>query len=169
VTAYEQIEVDAVFDLGGHHFSAEEIKRFAAAYDPQRFHTSEEEAAKTHFGALCASGWHTAAVMMRLLTRHFATEVEKAADRGETAPHLGPSPGVDKLKWLKPVYAGDDIAFSGRIVAKRLSRSRPGWGLVSIESVGVNPKGEPVFSCIGHVFVAMRGGEEDAGTSDAPA
>jgi acyl dehydratase len=161
VTAYEQIEVDAVFDLGSHHFSAEEIKRFAAAYDPQRFHTSEDEAARTHFGALCASGWHTAAVMMRLLTKHFATEVERARDRGEKVQHLGPSPGVDKLKWLKPVYAGDDIAFSGHIVAKRQSRSRPGWGLLSIETVGVNRQGEPVFTCVGHVFAAMNDRETD--------
>jgi acyl dehydratase len=162
MTVYERFVIGDTFDLGSHHFGAEEIKRFASAYDPQPFHTDEEAAAKTHFGGLCASGWHTAAVMMRLLTKHFAAEIEHARDRGETAPQFGLSPGVDELKWLKPVYAGDDISFSGRIVAKRESGSRPGWGLVSIETVGVNKKGEPVFSCIGHVFAAMTAGGADS-------
>jgi acyl dehydratase len=164
MTAYEQIVIGEIFDLGSHQFSAEEIKRFAGLYDPQRFHTDEAEAAKTHFGALCASGWHTAAVTMQLLTRHFAGEIERARDRGEPAPQFGPSPGVDDLKWLKPVYAGDDIAFSGCIVAKRVSSSRPGWGLVSIETTGVNRTGEPVFSCVGHVFAALIEPHETAGS-----
>jgi acyl dehydratase len=163
MTAYERITIGDTFDLGSHHFGAEEIKRFAGAYDPQRFHTDEAEAAKTHFGALCASGWHTAAVMMRLFVKYFASEIERANARGENALQLGPSPGVDELKWLKPVYAGDDIAFSGRIVAKRKSGSRPGWGLVSIETVGVNRKGDPVFSCISHVFAAIDAHDRGAG------
>jgi acyl dehydratase len=56
---------------------------------------------------------------------------------------------------MKPVYAGDEISFSGKIVAKRESNSRPGWGIVSIETTGLNQKGEPVFSYTGHVFAAM--------------
>ena len=81
-------------------------------------------------------------------------EVPPQAARGEPAPTLGPSLGVDSLRWLKPVYAGDEIVFSGRIVAKRESTSQPRWGIVSIESTGVNQRGETVFSCIGHFFVA---------------
>jgi acyl dehydratase len=155
MTAYERITIGDSFDFGAHHFTAEEIKRFAVAYDPQPFHTDEAAAAKSHFGALCASGWHTSAAMMRLFVKYFASEIERARARGEPAPQLGPSPGFDGLKWMKPVYAGDDISFSGKIVAKRESNSRPGWGIVSIEMIGVNQKGEPVFAYTGHVFAAI--------------
>jgi acyl dehydratase len=155
MSAYERIAIGDSVAFGAHRFTAEEIKRFANTYDPQPFHTDEAAAAKSHFGALCASGWHTSAVMMRLFVRHFAGEIERAKARGETAPQLGPSPGFDDLKWLKPVYAGDEIAFSGVIVAKRESRSRPGWGIVSIEMTGINQKGEPVFAYTGHVFAAI--------------
>jgi acyl dehydratase len=154
MTGYERIVVGETFECGVHRFTAEEIKRFAVAYDPQRFHTDEAAAAETHFGALCASGWHTAAAMMRQLVGHFSAEIEAARSRGEPAPNLGPSLGFDALKWLKPIYVGDEIAFSGRIVAKRASGSRPGWGIVSIESTGVNQRGDTVFSCIGHILVA---------------
>jgi acyl dehydratase len=154
MTGYERIVVGEAFDCGVHVFTAEEIKRFAAAYDPQRFHTDEAAGAETHFGALCASGWHTAAAMMRQFVGFFYAEIEAARARGEPATNLGPSLGVDALSWLKPVYAGDEIAFSGRIVAKRESSSRPGWGIVSVESTGVNQRGETVFSCVGHILVA---------------
>lgn len=154
MTAYEQIIVGDSFECGVHRFTAEEIKRFAGAYDPQPFHTDEAEAAKSHFGGLCASGWHTAAIMMRLFVDHFGREIERAKARGEPAPYLGPSLGFDDLKWLKPVHAGDEIAFSGRIAAKRESASRLGWGIVSIESTGVNQRGETAFVCTGHILVA---------------
>jgi len=152
---YEEIVVGDTFALGSHRFTAEEIKRFAGAYDPQGFHTDEDAAAATHFGALCASGWHTASVMMRLQVAYFRKRAEAAAARGAPTAQLGPSPGFDDLKWLKPVYAGDTIAFAGRVVAKRASQSRPGWGIVSIATTGTKASGEPAFTITGHVFVAM--------------
>jgi acyl dehydratase len=158
VSAFETIAVGDSHEFGAHLFTAEEIKRFAAAYDPQLFHMDEAEAAKTHFGALCASGWHTASVMMRLFVDHFAGHVERARARGETAPRFGPSPGFDDLKWLKPVYAGDRIAFTGRVAAKRPSRSRPGWGNVTMQTTGVNQRGEPVFVFTGHIFAETSEG-----------
>jgi acyl dehydratase len=157
MTSYERMVVGESFACGSHLFTAEEIKRFAAAYDPQPFHIDEAAAAGTHFGALCASGWHTAAAMMRHFVDHLSGEIEAARARGEPAPNLGPSLGFDALKWLKPVYAGDEVAFSGRIVAKRESASRPSWGIVSIESTGVNQRGETVFACTGHILVAKAG------------
>jgi acyl dehydratase len=69
---------------------------------------------------------------------------------------LGPSPGFDDLKWLRAVYPGDTVTFTGRVVAKRLSESKPGWGLVTVETTGINQKGERVFIVTGHVF-ALRG------------
>lgn len=151
---YERVVVDQIFDCGVHLFTAEEIKRFAKAYDPQPFHTDAAAAAETHFGGLCASGWHTAAAMMRHFVDHVSGEIEAARERGDPAPNLGPALGVDALKWLKPVYAGDEIRFAARIAAKRDSGSRPGWGIVSVELTGVNRRGERVFSCVGHILVA---------------
>ena len=142
-------------DFGRHTFSAEEIKRFALAYDPQPFHLDEEAAKDSLFGALCASGWHTASLMMQHLVGAFRREAERAAMAGRTVPRFGPSPGFDNLKWLKPVYAGDTISFSGNVVAKRLTRSRPGWGIVSTEATGTNQNGEMVFTVTTHVFVRM--------------
>ena len=152
---FDEIAIGDAFDLGTHRFTAEEIKRFAGAYDPQPFHLDEADAAASPFGALCASGWHTAAVMMRLQVAYFRRHAEQAAARGNPPPPLGPSPGFDDLKWLKPVFAGDTIAFASRIVGKRAARSRPGWGIVSIETTGTKLSGEPAFQITGHVFMAM--------------
>jgi acyl dehydratase len=158
VTAYERIAVGDVHDYGSHTFTAEEIKRFARAYDPQAFHVDEAAGAASHFAGLAASGWHTAAVMMKLRVAYFVKEAERAAGRGETYPRFGPSPGFDDLKWLKPVVAGDTIAFADKVIAKRESKTRPGWGIVSLATTGVNQRGEPVFSVIGHVFAAISDG-----------
>jgi acyl dehydratase len=155
VTAYERIAVGDVHDYGSHTFTAEEIKRFARAYDPQAFHVDEAAGAASHFAGLAASGWHTAAVMMKLRVAYFVKEAERAAGRGETYPRFGPSPGFDDLKWKKPVNAGDTITFSDKVIARRASKSRPGWSIVTFEAVGVNQRGETVFSMTGHVFAAI--------------
>jgi acyl dehydratase len=152
-TAFERILVGQARTLGSHTFTAEEIKRFAAAYDPQRFHMDEEEAKASTFGALAASGWHTASAMMRLLVASFAGEAEAARARNEAPLRYGPSPGFDNLKWLRPVYAGDTITYAATVAAKRPSRSRPGWGIVTSDVTGTNQKGEPVFAVTTQVFV----------------
>ena len=159
MSAYEQIVVGEVHQYGSHTFTAEEIMRFAAAYDPQTFHADEAAARDSHFGSLIASGWHTASAMMRLFVDHFAREGERATSRGEVSPRFGPSPGFDDLQWLKPVYAGDTIAFTGTIRAKRESRSRPGWGIVTMETTGVNQRGEKVFVVTGHIFAVRTNPE----------
>ncbi|HET7717441.1 MAG TPA: MaoC family dehydratase [Bauldia sp.] len=151
---YEEVIVGSEHPFGTHRFTAEEVRRFALAYDPQPFHLDEEAAKASPFGAICASGWHTASVMMGLLVRYMARTGEHARTEGRRAAHLGPSPGFDDLKWLRAVYPGDTVTFTGRIVAKRESASRPGWGLVTMETTGVNQKGERVFVVTGHIFVA---------------
>ena len=157
---FEDIAIGDTVELGSHLFTAQEIKRFAAAYDPQPFHTDEAAATESHFGRLCASGWHTLAVWMKLNVR----QMQRLA--GERAgPRLGPSPGFDELKWLKPVYAGDTISFRTEVVSARPSRSRPGWGLVSIRNSGRNQNGEEVISFVGHVFVLRREGGAPSGAS----
>ena len=153
---YEDFVIGSTHPFGAHRFTAGEIRRFALAYDPQPFHLDEAAAKASPFGAIAASGWHTASVMMGLLTRYFARAAERARLEGRAVAPLGPSPGFDDLKWLRAVYPGDTIDFTGRVVSKRDSASKPAWGLVTVETTGVNQKGETVFVVTGHVFVAKQ-------------
>jgi acyl dehydratase len=155
---WEDIAVGERAALGRHTFMAEDIKSFARRFDPQPFHIDEAAAARSHFGALCASGWHTASMWMRLMVEHQNREDAAARARGEAVAALGPSPGFRELKWLKPVYAGDTIDYSTEVVDKRESRSRPRWGLMSIRNGGTNQNGEPVISFVSVAFVERRGG-----------
>ncbi|MEO9527043.1 MaoC family dehydratase [Roseibium sp.] len=153
---FDDIEVGDTLDLGAHTFTREEIIRFAEKYDPQAFHLSEEGAARTHFGRLCASGWHTAAVFMKLWVAACKTldDAERAA--GRTPARLGPSPGFEDLKWIKPVYAGDTLRYRHVVTGKTESRSRPEWGLVHFDMSAVNQDGRLAFSFKGTVFVERR-------------
>ena len=153
---FEDIAIGERADLGSHTFTADDIKTFARRYDPQPFHLDEAAAARSHFGALCASGWHTAATWMRLMVEHQVREDAARRARGEAVATLGPSPGFRELKWLKPVYAGDTVKYSTEIIDKRASGSRPGWGIMSIHNTGVNQNGEPVISFISVAFVQSR-------------
>jgi acyl dehydratase len=153
---FEDIPVGERLMLGSHHFTAEEIKRFAAAYDPQFFHLDEAAAANSFLGGLCASGWHTLAIFMRLNVRELQRLDRDLEAQGSPVAKLGPSPGFEDLKWLKPVYVGDTISFECEVTAKKPSRSRPEWGLVSMLNSGRNQHGEAVLSFLGHVFVERR-------------
>ncbi len=153
---FEEIVVGEVAELGAHTFTAEEIKRFASAFDPQPFHMDEAAAEASHFGKLCASGWHTLAIWMRLNVRHMQQVARERAASGLAPARSGPSPGFNDLKWLKPVYVGDRISFSTEVLAKRASRSRPGWGLLTLRSVGRNQMGEDVISFVAHVFIEAQ-------------
>ena len=153
---FEDMRVGERTELGWHTFSADEIKAFARRFDPQRFHVDEEAAARSHFGALCASGWHSAATWMRLMVEHQVREDAAQRARGEAVAALGPSPGFRDLKWLRPVYAGDTISYTTEVVEKRASNSRPGWGLMWIRNAGMNQKGEPVISFVSVAFVQRR-------------
>jgi acyl dehydratase len=155
---FEDIAVGERIEIGRHSFTAESIKAFARVYDPQPFHVDEEAAARSHFGALVASGWQTAAVWMRLMVEHHRRESDEMRARGEAVAELGPSPGFRELKWLRPVYVGDTITYSTEIIEARASKSRPGWGLMRIRNSGVNQKGEPVISFISTAFVQRRNG-----------
>lgn len=162
---FEDLVVGERREMGAHTFAAEEIKRFAGAFDPQVFHTDEDAAAKSHFGALCASGWHTLAIWMRLNVRAMQEQMRELHAAGAPVAKVGPSPGFEALKWLKPVYAGDTISFETEITGKRESRSRPGWGLVTMRNVGRNQSGEDAISFVAHVFVERR----DRNTADGAA
>jgi acyl dehydratase len=153
---FEDIRVGEKVEIGCHAFTADSIKSFAARFDPQPFHLDEAAAARSHFGQLCASGWHTACVWMRLLIEQRRREDDAMRARGEPVAALGVSPGFRELQWLKPVYAGDTIAYATEVIETRPLTSRPGWGLVWSRNTGINQRGEPVISFIGGVFVECR-------------
>ena len=152
----DDIQIGAKAELGRHTFAAQEIKTFAARFDPQPFHVDEEAAARSHFGGLVASGWHTAAMCMRFIVEQKRREHEAQLARGEPSAKIGVSPGFRDLKWLKPVRAGDTITYASEILETRPLASRPGWGLLVSRNTGTNQAGELVFSFIGSVFVQRR-------------
>jgi acyl dehydratase len=153
---FEDAEIGAQREFGSFTFTAEDIKRFAAQFDPQRFHLDEEEGRKSLFGGLAASGWHVAAVCMKLLVADGQRLAREAVARGEKVAAGGPSPGFRELRWIKPVLAGDTIRYSSRFETKRTSEKRPEWGILQIRNTGTNQRGEVVFSFLATAFVPRR-------------
>ncbi len=122
--------------LFGHYdVTREEVIDFARKYDPQPFHLSDEAAAKTHFGRLAASGWHTCAMAMAVIARRVVADGQAG---------LG-SPGVDELRWLKPVYPGDQLTVRGIILEANPSRSKPHIGTIRTETIVANQDGVDVM------------------------
>ncbi|MEP1932633.1 MAG: MaoC family dehydratase [Roseibium sp.] len=153
---FEEMEIGEITELGSHSFTAEDIIAFAQKYDPQPFHLSEEAAAKTHFGRLCASGWHTASAFMKLFVATSIRQREEALQIGKTPARFGPSPGFENLKWIKPVFAGDTLSYQWVTTSTTESRSRPEWGLVHFDVLARNQDDILVFSFKGTVFVERR-------------
>ena len=153
---FEDIQVGERIAIGRHTFSAAEIKAFAARFDPQPFHLDEAAAERSHFGALVASGWHSAVVWMRLMVDQRRRSGEAARARGERVAAMGPALGLRELKWLKPVFAEDTIDYASEVIEARVSASKPGLGLISIRSTGVNQRGEPVITFVSTTFVERR-------------
>jgi acyl dehydratase len=158
VKYFEDIVLGERMPVGAHTFKADEIKAFAARFDPQPFHLDESAAERSHFGALCASGWHTAVAWMRLMVDSRRRMVEAAHARGEPVAAMGPALGFRELKWMKPVFVDDTIDYTSEIIAARASDSRPGVGLISLRTTGINQHGVPVISFISTTFVERRPG-----------
>ena len=143
---FEDLQVGAETDYGSYEVTLEEVLEFARKYDPQPFHLSDEEAAKTHFGKLAASGWHTAAMTMAVIARHVV---------GDEQAGLG-SPGIDELRWKRPVYPGDTLHVRGTIVDKTPSRSRPEMGSFRTDTIVTNQHDQPVMTFTSIVLIRMR-------------
>ena len=156
---FEDIRVGEATGVGSYTFTAEAIKSFAARFDPQPFHLDEEAAAQSHFKGLCASGWHTVCVRMRLMIESRRREDDERRARGEPVAALGPSPGFRDLKWLKPVYAGDTITYQADVIEISALPNWPRWGLVTWLNIGKNQNGELVVSFISSAFVERRSPE----------
>jgi acyl dehydratase len=143
---FEDLEVGAETLFGSYHVTREEVIEFAKKYDPQPFHLSDEAAAKTHFGRIAASGWHTAAMTMAVIARYVVAD-EQAG--------LG-SPGIDELRWLKPVYPGDTLTVRGSIVDKTPSRSKPDIGSFRTQTTVSNQDGVDVMRFTSIVLMRRR-------------
>jgi acyl dehydratase len=143
---FEDLEPGQTTQLAHVDVTREEVLEFARRYDPQPFHLSDEEAAKTHFGRLAASGWHTASMVMALTVAH-----------GMTHPRavLG-SPGLDELRWLKPVYPGDRLTARTTILDKTPSRSKPDLGSFRVETIATNQDGVDVMRFTSIVLIKRR-------------
>jgi acyl dehydratase len=149
---FEDVEVGAVRRFGRYPVTREEVVAFAERYDPQPFHLSDEAAATTHFSRLAASGWHTCAMTMAMI-------VADITARGEQG--LG-SPGIDELRWLKPVHPGDTLSCESEVLEKRRSASRPDMGLYRSRLTVLNQEGEPVMRWLSNVMIRTRPAEPDA-------
>jgi acyl dehydratase len=143
----EDFAAGQTYVSAGRRVDAEAIKAFAAEFDPQPFHLDEDAARNSFFGALAASGWHTAAITMRLL-------VESG---------FRPAGGIigtraDELKWPRPVRPGDELHVTAEVLEVRASNSRPGQGFVKFRATTLNQNGEPVQIVVMNLLVKARAG-----------
>jgi acyl dehydratase len=141
---FDDFVVGDRFSFGSHAVTREEVIAFATRYDPQDFHLDDEAAAKNPlFGRLSASGWHTASIGMRM-TVDFWKENE--------VPSLG-APGVDELRWMRPVYPGDTLRGEAEVLAITPSKSKPDRGAVRFRTTLFNQDEEPVMRHDATVFI----------------
>jgi acyl dehydratase len=153
---FEDRKIGETFDLGSHGFSKEAIITFARAWDPQPFHLDESAAKASLFGALAASGWHTAACYIRSLVAARQRASATAAAQGVALAAYGPSPGFKNLGWPRPVFAGDTVEYRARLVDKIDLKSRPNRGLLILNSQGRNQRGELVFAITSQILCERR-------------
>lgn len=141
----DDFEAGQVFDLGEHRVTRDEIVEFARQWDPQPFHVDEAAAARSIYGDLIASGWHTACIFMRLFADNL---LNRAAAMG--------SPGLDNLRWLKPVRPGDILRARLEVLDIKPSRSRADRGIARMRSVVANQDGQDVLSFEAAVIFRRR-------------
>jgi acyl dehydratase len=141
----EDIAPGMTFKSGRARIDADAIKRFAAEFDPQPFHLDDDAARESMFRGLAASGWHTAAVTMKLLVE---------SDFKPAAGIIGA--GFDELRWPKPVRPGDELHVEVEVLETRPSRSKPRQGVIKIRTSTINQNGEAVQISIGNLIVPRR-------------
>jgi acyl dehydratase len=141
----EDFAVGQTFGSGRLRIDKERITRFAQEFDPQPFHLDEEAARTSIFRGLAASGWHTAALTMRLLVE------------GELQPAGGiVGAGFDEFRWPRPVRPGDELHLESEVLEVRPSKSRPEQGLIKVRTTTLNQEGEPVQILIANLVVPRR-------------
>jgi acyl dehydratase len=143
---FEDMEVGAVERFGSYGVTREEVLEFARKYDPQPFHLDDAAAAKTFFGRIAASGWHSCAMTMAMV-------VEQQQRTGHQG--MG-SPGIDELRFVRPVYPGDTLRCERVTLSKQHSRSRPEMGIFTSRMQVFNQHHALVLSFVASAFVRVR-------------
>ena len=142
---YEDFNIGQMFNLGPYPVTADEIIAFASEFDPQPFHLSEDAAKATILGGLCASGWHSCAMLMRMMCDGY---LNHSASMG--------SNGISGVKWLKPVYAGETLSGQMTVLTKRVSSKRPEMGILECRMELCNETGERKVEQTGVHFMGVR-------------
>ena len=145
---FEDVSVGDTSEFGAYEVSAEEIMEFAERYDPQPFHTDPEAARDSMFGELVASGWHTAAMCMRMLVDNHLNE---SGAQGAT--------DVERLRWHRPVRPGDTLSVRTEVLSTEPWEGRPGYGVVESETEVVNQDDDAVMSMVARVLYRRREAE----------
>ncbi|HLS56649.1 MAG TPA: MaoC family dehydratase [Zeimonas sp.] len=135
---FEDFRPGEVIEFGDYLVTEEEIVEFARRYDPQPFHVDRKAAGESIYGGLIASGWMTGSIMMRLLVDHFIAPVSSMG-----------SPGVDEVRWPRPVRPGDRLHVRVTTLETKRSQSKPDRGIVQVQQEMVNQRGETVMSLRG--------------------
>jgi len=141
----EDFSTGQKFESGRLRVDRDRVKSFAAEFDPQPFHLDEEAAKRSLFGGLAASGWHTAALTMKLLVE---SELKPAGGI------LGA--GFDEFRWPKPVRPGDELHLDIEVLETRASKSRPDQGVIKLRTTTLNQNNEPVQISVGNLIVPRR-------------
>ena len=143
---FEDLVIGSKKSFGAYAVTREEVMEFAEKYDPQPFHLDDDAAARTHFGRLSASGWHTCAMTMRMMVDDM--KVNQQAGLG--------SPGIDQLRWAKPVFPGDTLHCETEVLEKRRSKSRPEMGIFKSRGRTFNQHGEMVLEMVSNGLIEVR-------------
>ena len=143
---YEDLAIGQEQAFGRYEVTREEVIEFASKYDPQPFHLDDDAAAATHFGRLSASGWHTCAMTMAMLVENL--KANRQAGLG--------SPGIDQLRWKKPVFPGDTLRCESVVIEKRRSGSRPEIGIFKSSLTVFNQNDEPVLEMVSNGLISTR-------------
>jgi acyl dehydratase len=141
----EDFAAGMTFTSGSERIDPDDITRFAAEFDPQPFHLDDATARETMFGGLAASGWHTAAITMKLLVE---------SNFKPAAGIIGA--GFDELRWPRPVRPGDELHVEAEVLETRVSRSNPRQGLIKLRTSTINQCGEAVQISVGNLVVPRR-------------
>jgi acyl dehydratase len=144
---WEDFTIGGVAEYGPRHVSREEMVAFAAEFDPQPFHLDEEAGRASLLGGLSASGWHSCCLMMRMLTDGFIGD----------STFMG-APGVEEVRWLKPLRPGESVTIRATVLETRASQSRPQMGFVKFLFEMLNAAGEPVMTLTVTPMFARRAG-----------
>jgi acyl dehydratase len=153
---FEDYHPGMVSEFGEYQVTEQEIVAFASRYDPQAMHTDPAAAAQGPFGGLIASGWHTAAMMMRMYADNFVSKVAALA-----------APGIDELRWVRPVRPGDILRMRVTVVEARRSTSKPDRGVLRNFAEVLNQKGDVVMSLRPINFVRCRPTDQPASAAVA--